>query len=255
MVLKAISAFILFSTFAIHLFGQQMPDLMELPVWIDDGDQRPEILLNRRGFIVSYNEQWKIPNWVAYELTAWETDGSNQLKGFVPDPDLVESGVETADNSDYNKSGYDRGHMAPAGDMKWSSRARQECYYLSNILPQNQSLNSGKWNQLEQMARTWANESGSVWIVCGPIVDDGYMTIGQNSVVVPQRLFKVLLKRNGRKDYKAIGFIFPNEKCEGSLMNYSCTVDEVEEITGLDFFSLLPDDIENRIEAQKIKFF
>lgn len=98
-----------------------------------------------------------MPNWVAWELTRQETTGNEERKSkFLPDPDLPEPRVE---HSDYTHSGYDRGHMAPAADMKWSEKAMQESFYMSNICPQNQKLNRDDWGDLENECRTWAKNT------------------------------------------------------------------------------------------------
>lgn len=126
---------------------------LEIPVTIK---KRNEIRLNRTGFTISYNNFYKVPNWVAWELTRQETTGNEERKSkFLPDPDLPEPRVE---HSDYTHSGYDRGHMAPAADMKWSEKAMQESFYMSNICPQNQKLNRDDWGDLENECRTWAKK-------------------------------------------------------------------------------------------------
>lgn len=110
--------------------------------------------MTRTAFTISYNNFYKTPNWVAWELTRQETSGNEERKNkFLPDPDLPEPRVE---HSDYTHSGYDRGHMAPAADMKWSEKAMQESFYMSNICPQNQKLNRDDWGDLEEECRRWA---------------------------------------------------------------------------------------------------
>lgn len=203
-------------------------------------------IIEHTGYKVSYNQVWCIPNWVAYELTKTEVEGQFPRKGgFCPDP-LVKG--LTAETSDYSNSGYDRGHMAPAADMKWSEKTMYESFYLSNICPQNRNLNGGIWLTLEERARYWAKKDFNIYIVCGPIMDAIYDTIGKNGVAIPKAFFKVICKKY-KGQYTAIGFIFPNENCTGDIFDYSCTVDKVEEITGHDFFYILTDDVENRIES------
>lgn len=197
------------------------------------------------GYTTHYNTKWLIPNWVAYELTPEEAEGNVERNGqFQSDP-LVKG--NTAIPADYKRSGYDRGHMAPAADMKFSNKAMNESFYLSNICPQNHELNTGLWASLEKRIRKWANAGETLYIVCGPIVKNTDSTIGQSGVVVPQGFFKVLCKKVNGKTY-ALGFVFPNEDCKGTIYNYSMSVDAVEKRTGLDFFSLLPDDVETAIE-------
>ena len=138
--------------------------------------------------------------------------------------------------------------MAPAADMKWSEKVMLESFYLTNICPQNKNLNSGIWLTLEERARYGARKDTNIFIVCGPIMDTTYDTIGKNGVAIPKAFFKVICKKY-KGNYTAIGFIFPNESCAGDIFDYACTVDHIEEITGHDFFYILTDEIENKMES------
>ena len=216
---------------------------LEIP---ESTTKRPEQIITHAGYNVSYNPEWHIPNWVSYELTRDETEGKlDRSDDFEVDPKV--KGV-CPSNEDYKRSGYDRGHMAPAADMKWNSTVMKECFYYSNMCPQKHSLNAGRWKTLEEKVRDWAQQDSAIIIVCGPIVDKGYNTIGNARVAVPQRFFKVILAPFLKKP-RAIGFIMKNEKEELPLSSYAVSVDRVEKITGLDFFSALPDDVENSIES------
>ena len=216
---------------------------LEIP---ESTTKRPEQIITHAGYTVSYNPEWHIPNWVSYELTRDETEGKlDRSDDFEVDPKV--KGV-CPSNEDYKRSGYDRGHMAPAADMKWNSTVMKECFYYSNMCPQKHSLNAGRWKTLEEKVRDWAQQDSAIVIVRGPIVDKGYNTIGNARVAVPQRFFKVILAPFLKKP-RAIGFIMKNEKEELPLSSYAVSVDRVEKITGLDFFSALPDDVENSIES------
>ena len=208
-------------------------------------------IIRHIGYTTSYNSSWLIPNWVAYCLTAKEVAGTypRPKKQFEPDP-LVKG--KSSVHWDYSNSGYSRGHMAPAADMKWSEQAMLESFYLSNICPQDANLNGGVWERLEKRCRALAGES-DLYICCGPLITGTPKRIGDNKVAVPTGFYKVLcMKKNGR--WQAVGFMFPNTACKGSMFDYSCTVDEVEKATGHDFFCNLPDDVENSIEASyKVK--
>ena len=206
------------------------------------------IVLAYTGYTVSYNPQTKIPNWVAYELTAEETKGTvKRNNNYFPDPKLM---GKQADNNDYRNSGWDRGHMAPAGDMKWSEQAMLESCYFTNICPQNKNLNGGDWRALEERCRTWAQKYGEVQIVCGPIVGDMRNgTLGDNKVVIPDAFYKVLLVKVA-DGYEGIGFVFENKAGHKKLGEYAMSIDSVEQITGLDFFHQLPDRIENKAESE-----
>ncbi len=218
---------------------------LEIPVATKEHD---EIILKRMAYTASYNNKMKNPNWVAWELTRKETVGKEDRSDkFVPDPDLPEPRVKS---SDYTRTGYDRGHLAPAADMKWNPRAMEESFYMSNICPQHKNLNRGDWNDLEDACRAWAKKYGTVYIACGPIYDHSKpKRIGASKVAVPDRFFKVVLIYN-RKDPMAFGFIFPNIARSQELKKYQVTVDDIENITGFDFFSRLPDHVEDYIEAE-----
>ncbi len=220
---------------------------LEIPV-ISNGKQGQ--ILQRTGYTLSYDSKNKTPQWVAWELTKEETRGQEERSTeFLPDPDVIGSQVVTYD---YSHSGYDRGHMAPAGDMKWNKQAMQESFYMSNICPQDHNLNTEDWNDLEMKAREWARRYGKVYIVCGPIYNGKRNEyIGEHRVKVPDAFFKVILINNDNKQY-ALGFLFENEAGERPLEEYLTSVDYIEKLTGMDFFSLLPDEIEERLENEKI---
>jgi endonuclease G len=202
--------------------------------------------INHLGYTLSYNETHEQANWVAYELTAEEVRGSVKRKdAFRPDP-LVKTG--SASLADYKGSGYDRGHLAPAADMKWSSTAMSESFFMSNMSPQNPSFNRGVWKRLEGHVRKWAYDNESIHITTGGVLTDRLTTIGTNRVSVPRFYYKVILDYQ-EPEIKGIGFILPNESIKKSLELYAVSIDEVEKFTGLDFYYTLPDDIENKVES------
>ena len=210
-------------------------------------NHQPEQVIEHLGYTVSYNPKWLVPNWVAYELTNSETYGEQERSNhFKPDPLVKGDPVVT---SDYSKSGYDRGHMAPAADMKWSEQAMRESFYMTNICPQIHSLNAGDWKDLEELARDWAQRYEKIYIACGPIMEADYQTIGKtHSIAVPSAFYKVFLRKICNGGWTSIGFVMPNKAGNRPLMTYMFTVDEVEEQTGLDFFYNLPDSIESQVE-------
>jgi endonuclease G len=210
----------------------------------------PEQILHRKAYVVSFNIETLMPNWVAWKLTAEAVEGRVKRESFSfhEDPDVAPR--YRVMPSDYSRSGYDRGHMCPAGDNKWSSQAMEESFLMTNICPQLHSLNAGDWNNLEMQCRDWAREYGEIYIVCGPIVSKtSNRKIGrQRRITVPTGFFKVILCMKGTP--KAIGFVFKNEGGRRSKSEYMNTVDDVERITGMDFFPALPDSIEDRVEAE-----
>ena len=219
----------------------------ELPAPLTD---RPEQILKRRAYTTSYNNKSKTPNWVAWHLTKAHTYGDHQRKNEVFfEDETIESSLRATDN-DYYNSRYDRGHMCPAGDNKWDAQAMRESFLFTNICPQNHGLNKYEWNDLEIQCRDWAREYGAIDIVCGPIFSStgDQKTIGRNKVWVPDAFFKVVLCRG--REPKAIGFIYENRGGQQRMSDCMCTVDDVERLTGIDFYPLLADDVERRIEAE-----
>lgn len=199
------------------------------------------------GYTVSYNEQRRNPNWVAYELTAAEVDGTEPRGSkFIPDPEV--RGRQAVDD-DYRNSGWDRGHLAPAADMKWSEQAMDESFYLSNISPQNGNLNRGVWKSIEELTRDNAQRYGEILVVTGPVFTNkkGLGYIGNNRVIIPNGFYKVLLAYDN--GYTGIGFYCENAAGKKKLSTYAKSIDEIENITGIDFFHLLPDEIEGIAEA------
>lgn len=208
----------------------------------------PEQILKRTGYVASYNKTTLLPNWVAWHLTAERTEGSAKRSGvdFAEDTEVPEP---RATDWDYYNSGYDRGHMCPAADNKWSKKAMEESFLFTNMCPQNGNLNRGDWNEMEMACRKWAKKYGDLYIVCGPILYKGkHKTIGNNKVVVPEAFFKVVLRTGD--DPQAIGFIYKNTSGNRPKDSYVNTVDEVERITGIDFFPSLPDNVEKKVEAE-----
>lgn len=219
---------------------QFYPDL-EIPAYAD-----ADIILKRIAYTTSYDKANKIPKWVAWHLTSDHTSGEQKrLSNFIVDDEVPAPRAELVD---YKGSGYDRGHMCPAGDNKWGFEPMKESFFLTNICPQDHNLNCGDWNELEIACREWANKYGEIYIVAGPILYKGkHETIGPNSVTVPEAFFKVVLCMSGTP--KAIGFIYKNQPCNNPKSSYVNSIDQVERITGLDFFPNLPDELEEQIEA------
>ena len=202
----------------------------------------------REGYALGYVEAWEQPAWVSYRLTKDEvmTRKANRERAFLEDPE-VKTG--SAISFDYQGSGYDRGHLAPAGDMHWSSKTMLESFYMSNMSPQEPSFNRGVWSKLEKAVRRFAYSEGSVVVVTGPIVTaDDTKTIGHNKVRVPGFYYKVVYDETPPE--KMIAFILPNKGSNKPVESFVVTVDDVEEATGLDFFSALPEDVQRRLESK-----
>lgn len=225
----------------------EIPHGVETPV----GGMNHKIYASHEGYSLSYDTINHCPFWVAWELTSSEAQGRHgRSNDFRPDPQLPykHQVSETA----FSGSGYDRGHMCPAGDQKWSELAMSESFFMSNMCPQDPTLNQVWWEHLEEAERRWAKQEGSVYIVCGPIFDNKKATNwidGYNiKIGIPDGFFKVFLSLKSGKE-KAIGFIFRNNGTRQPVGKAACSVDHVEEVTGYDFFSGLDDDLEQKLES------
>lgn len=221
------------------------PRNLEIPISLNA--PREQIILHH-GYTVSYSPSSKLPNWVAYELTYEEVQGTvPRAKKFTQDPDV--RGAQ-ADNEDYRNSGWDKGHMCPAGDMKWSKQAMNESFYFTNICPQNPNLNGGDWKDLEEKCRALTQYYGKIYIVCGAIVGQAVNgTIGYNRVVIPDAFYKVLLVETS-KGYESIGFYFENKAGHRNLSYYAKSVDDIERLANIDFFAALADNEESEVESK-----
>ena len=220
--------------------GSELPQLKR---------KRTEQIIQHEGYTVSYNADYRIANWVAYVLTDKEarSDKAERQNKFVVDP-LVKGASAT--NEDYTRTGYDRGHLAPAGDMKWSEKAMRESFYLSNITPQKPGLNRGIWTELEEQIRLWARENGAVLIATGPVIPDEELNrLGKNRVGVPRQFYKVLCMVVNNQ-LEGVSFLFENRDYGTTpLRQMMVPIDSVEQVTGIDFFPALPDDEERQMEA------
>ena len=222
----------------------KVADGLEVPEKLTD---RPEQILKRVAYTASYNSDLRIPNWVAWRLTGAHTRGKNKRAGvkFHEDTDVP---MPRAVDFDYVRSGYDRGHLCPSADNRWDATAQEQSFLLTNVCPQDHNLNVGDWHELENLCRKWAKMYGSIYVVAGPVLFKGkHKTIGKNKVTVPEAFFKVVLCMEGKP--KAIGFIYRNESGNRPKSYYVNTIDDVERITGIDFFPALPDKVENEVEA------
>ena len=204
-------------------------------------------MVDYTGMTISFNPEAHQANWVAWELTAEEAQGEEPRNGSFQQDTRVKGCPSPAD---YRHSGYDRGHLAPAGDMKWSPEAMRESFMMTNISPQAHTLNAGAWKKLEEKCRQWARRDSVLYIVCGPVLTDEVTErIGPTGVIVPQRFFKVVLAPYANPP-RGIGFIMPNGAVEGGMQRAVVSIDDVEAVTGFDFFSALPDSIEAIVESR-----
>ena len=191
------------------------------------------------GFDLGYNEAYEQAAWVAYVLTREEVESGVAVRkdNFRPDTTII---TGSAMLKDYRGSGFDRGHLAPAADMKWSKLAMSESFLLSNMSPQSPSFNRGIWKKLEEQSRKWAIEKDSIYVITGPALNSIETTIGVNEVGVPLQYFKVLVDLSP-PDHSFIAFLMPNRKSSASLLSFAISVDSLEQFTGYNFFANAPD--------------
>lgn len=209
-------------------------------------------IIHHKYYTLSYSEEHEQPEWVAYKLTEESLRKPNVKRAKRFNPDKAVSG-KSAYHGDYTRSGYTRGHMAPAGDMAFSDEAMRESFYMSNMTPQLREFNGGIWRELEETVRDWAFDNDELYIVSGPVLTDGHIIkqIGKNKVSVSDLNYKIILDNKGTGK-KMIAFLMPNEKSTKPIKNYIASVDEIEELVGINFFAdFLDPSLEAQLEASK----
>ncbi len=198
-------------------------------------------------YSLSYVEKHEQAEWVAYQLKSSMIKSNKFDRPFFIEDPLVKT--NSADWKNYKKSGYDKGHLCPAADMKFSKKAFEDTFFTSNISPQKHIFNDGIWNRLEGKTRYWAEKHGSIYVVTGGVLTDNLNHIGKENVAVPEFFYKTLL-RYSNGEYKVIAFLVPSEKSDKALYDFVVSVDKLEKMTGIDFYPNLPDDIESQIEKK-----
>jgi endonuclease G len=198
-------------------------------------------------YTLSYNEPYEQAEWVAYLLRKSHlTYDDRKRPYFIEDPKVK---TKSADWRNYKRSGYDRGHLCPAGDRRFSEYAYNETFYTSNISPQNRDFNAGIWNQLEMKVRQWVKRGDDLFIVTGGVLENGLEEIGDEDVDVPRYFYKIVAKGNA-DSIKVLAFLMPNEPSNESLRRFTVTVDKLEKLTGIDFFQDLPNEREQKLESE-----
>ncbi|MBQ3669921.1 MAG: DNA/RNA non-specific endonuclease [Treponema sp.] len=233
---------------------------IEIPVCAAKDHAKDHEIRAFKNYKICYRETYEQPEWAAYLLTKeMLTKNSQRTNDFRPDPKISTGSATLAD---YRGSGYSRGHLAPAADFAYDSQAISETFYMSNMSPQTTDFNGGIWQELESQVRYWAKRFSRVYVISGPVLEkkaSEYKSIGANKVSVPEYYYKAILApvyknasdRSSPEDSKSvmvIGFIMPNELREDSIWNYAVSIDEIENRTGLDFFSILDDELEEKLE-------
>lgn len=201
-------------------------------------------VIHHQGYSLSYSEPHEQAEWVAYELKKSHLSKSHFQRPYFEVDHAVKTGAASWKN--YKNSGYDRGHLCPAGDRNYSQQAHDETFLTSNISPQDRDFNAGIWNALEQKVRYWARQFDGVYVVTGGVLKGELETIGSERVAVPKLFYKIVYDPENEK---MIAFLMPNKDSNESLGNFVVTVDSVEVLTGIDFFPQLDDQLEDKLEA------
>lgn len=203
-------------------------------------------IIHHQNYSLSYSEQYEQSEWVAYELKASHLSSTDHKRPYFEIDKAVKTGAANWRN--YKKSGYDRGHLCPAGDRRFTKEAHDETFLTSNISPQEHEFNAGVWNRLEQKVRYWSRKNDGIFVVTGGVLKNGLKTIGDEDVAVPNQFYKVILDNNNGNT-KVLAFLMNHTESNLPLYKFVVSVDEVEALTGIDFFPELEDAIENRLEA------
>lgn len=202
-------------------------------------------IVQHKYYTLSYNEQAEQAEWLAYELKKeYVTNRDYKRPYFISDPKVT---TTSADWKNYRNSGYDKGHLCPAGDMEFDKLAYNDTFYTSNISPQDRDFNGGIWNRLEQKVRYWAVRYDGVYVVTGGVLKNSSRTIGTEKVIIPDSFYKIVLNVSKGK-HKMIAFLIPNKGSEKPLYSFIVSVDTIEKLTGIDFFPKLDDKLENSLE-------
>lgn len=200
-------------------------------------------------YTLSYSEKHEQAEWVAYILKpSYLKKTYRKRPYFIYDKQVK---TKSANYRNYKQSGYDRGHLCPAGDMRFSESAFNDTFFTSNISPQNHEFNAGIWNRLEQKTRYWAKKYGQLYVITGGVLEDNLKFIGQEKVSVPNLFYKIILDYSNTKKPKAIAFLMSGKKdSKEALYKYVVSIDDIEKRTGIDFFPELPNSIENSLESR-----
>lgn len=196
-------------------------------------------------FTLSYNEGYELSSWAAYQLTPEQAKATGTYKEKYAEDPKVTTGSATT--KDYKDAGFITGQLVPPEDMFTSQQAVEETFLMSNTVPQKPAFNKYVWKVNEKLIREWAKEGNTLYIITGPVFTDApFGTFGPNKVSIVTRYYKAVLDVNGER---AVGFLFRNNASSGTPKSFAMSVDELEKITGIDFFPSLPDELEQKVES------
>ena len=245
--MKKIIAFLLLPIWAIAQPSSPHFDFEKLVDFILPDHTDSDEIVRHDGYTLRFRDQYKVADWVAYPLLPEEINGQAMREGstFKPDPSVPTGSSLPVD---YTSSGYDRGHLAPAGDFHFSKSMMEQTFFMSNMTPQLPAFNRGIWKELEELVRGWGIRDGGLYVVTGPVLKSGLPTIGKvNQVAVPEQFYKVILYCNA-PNIRMIGFLIKNEASHEPLTSFVVPVYEIEQATGIDFFPLIPFDLQDKLK-------
>ena len=208
-------------------------------------------IVEHKSMILGYDEKHEQARWVSHIIIpAIENGNVSRTNDFRIDP-LVTTG--TAVKADYWYSGYDRGHLAPSADFRWSQTALSESYFYSNMAPQLPELNRERWAELENILREYViSNQEQLYVITGGVLTNSLSTMNneghKNKVSIPKLFYKVVLDNSG-EEKRGIAFLMPNANCSDPILMYAVSIDSVEVLTGLDFFTSLSEAVQEKLES------
>ena len=208
-------------------------------------------ILVKKGFVLLYDENKKVPLWVSYHLKKQYLEKViKPLYSYGPDPQLIKG--KRAEIDDYKNSIYIRCRLAPLENMSRNKEVMKDACYFSNVCPMDKDLYFNCWKKIEKKIRDFVKQGNDVWVVTGPLfTQKDIKKIGRNKIFVPTHFYKVILYQRKDKSFGASAYIFENKKSKKITENNIVSIDDIEKITDFDFFSLLPEYVQNLVESRK----
>lgn len=206
-----------------------------------------EITIHHKAFSLSYNTSYALPSWVSYRITKTQVNKELPFKAkYKKDPLIA---IRAADKKDYKDSGYLMAQIVNYLDVLNIEGAAEETFYMSNIVPMKLAFHRHIWLGCENLIRMWVANTEGLYIIAGPIIeaDAPFPTMGDNKISVPSRYYKIVYDD---KNKKAVGFVFKNGTSSGTFKSFSRSVDEIEKLTGIDFFPELDETTSINVESK-----
>ena len=218
-------------------------------------------IIKHHALVISYNEEHEQANWVAHKINKKIIDGNvSRTNNFRVDSQIKTGSSEEKDyflktklpsgKYTYDGFGYDRGHLAPSADFKWSKTALSDSYFYSNMSPQLPEFNRKGWANIEGFLRSYVYDNETeLLVVTGPFYHENVKKSerSKNNMSIPDYFFKIAVDL---KNMLGVGFLVPHEKLTSPIESYMVPIDSIESLTGYDFNFQLPDSIENKLEKK-----